>query len=302
MTIEQAQFILQSFRPDGSDSADGSFAEALALASSNRELGEWLARERAMDAAFAAALQESDIPESLRGDILGLLADTSAEVAVSEVDGDFIGALAQLAPPPELRSKILTAMETEAAQAPRNIISFPRLRPVEWLGATAAVAAVVFAAILAFGGPPKGPLDEAYVHRASIGYFNASFDPSELDYQADQTEDLLVYLDKNPGLKPKNIPAGLLGDDVEAIGCKFIELGGKKASLICFKTGDYGTVHLVTFRSEDIMGVNCPWKDAAGNCTSCPTGQFSIASWMDAEQASFLYSAAVTPNQLSNVF
>ena len=54
MDKEQAKFILQSFRPDGADAADTDFAEALQLAVEDRELGEWLADERATDAAFAA--------------------------------------------------------------------------------------------------------------------------------------------------------------------------------------------------------------------------------------------------------
>ena len=67
MDKEQARFILRSFRPDGADVNDQDFAEALALATANRELGEWLAAERAFDAfsnRFAAGhqLQHQDLP------------------------------------------------------------------------------------------------------------------------------------------------------------------------------------------------------------------------------------------------
>jgi len=56
MDKEQAKFILRSFRPDGSDVNDKDFSEALALAMEDRELGEWLAAERAFDASLADAL------------------------------------------------------------------------------------------------------------------------------------------------------------------------------------------------------------------------------------------------------
>jgi len=56
MDKEEARFILRCFRPDGADAENPDFAEALAWAAKDRELGEWLARERARDADFASAL------------------------------------------------------------------------------------------------------------------------------------------------------------------------------------------------------------------------------------------------------
>ena len=57
MDKEQARFILRSFRPDGADARDPDFTEALELAMEDRELGDWLANERAFDTAFSQALQ-----------------------------------------------------------------------------------------------------------------------------------------------------------------------------------------------------------------------------------------------------
>ena len=74
MDREQARFVLQSFRPDGADAGDPDFAEALKLALENRELGEWLASERAFDAEFAIALSSVDLPGNLREDIFACLA------------------------------------------------------------------------------------------------------------------------------------------------------------------------------------------------------------------------------------
>ncbi len=301
MTTDQAKFILQSFRPDGSDSSDPSFAEALAVASANRELGEWLARERAADAAFASVLSEAHIPSNLREDILSVLSGDNTDITIDSLDGEFIGALAQMTPPANLKSSILAAMDAqtiavpEQKAEPNNVISMRH-----WLGAMSAAAALVVAALLAFGGPPEGPLSQSMAQAGTISYLNASFESSELDYKGETTGDILTYLQSNPQLTPSNIPSSL--KDAKAVGCKILEISGKKASLICYNTEDFGMVHLVTFKSEDVMGDLCPFKDASGNCISCPTGQFSIASWMDENTASFLYSAAVTPARLSQVF
>ena len=73
MDKEQAKFILQSFRPDGADAQDVDFTEALHLATEDRELGEWLAQERAQDAEFAVALNDLAIPEKLRDEISAVL-------------------------------------------------------------------------------------------------------------------------------------------------------------------------------------------------------------------------------------
>ncbi|MCP5545336.1 MAG: hypothetical protein H7A49_15675, partial [Akkermansiaceae bacterium] len=70
MDNERARFILRSFRPDGADADDRDFAEALELAVRDRELGEWLARERELDAGFARALERIELPAGLREDIL----------------------------------------------------------------------------------------------------------------------------------------------------------------------------------------------------------------------------------------
>ena len=42
MDREQARFILRSFRPDGADSGNPDFEEALSVATVDGELGAWL--------------------------------------------------------------------------------------------------------------------------------------------------------------------------------------------------------------------------------------------------------------------
>ena len=115
MDKEQARFILRSFRPDGADGNDQDFAEALALAIEDRELGEWLAHERALDAAFASALNSVELPENLRQDIIGCLAGerNGFPQAKDAQDALWIGAIASIQAPPNLRDEILTAMSQD---------------------------------------------------------------------------------------------------------------------------------------------------------------------------------------------
>lgn len=70
MNSNEAKFILQARRPDGTDDAEPRFAEALEQARRDPALGEWLAKEQAFDAAVAAKLRAVQPPADLRAAIL----------------------------------------------------------------------------------------------------------------------------------------------------------------------------------------------------------------------------------------
>jgi hypothetical protein len=70
MKSDEAKFILSAFRPDGSDSGNTAFAEALRMAASDPLLGAWFGRSRALDAAVAGKLREVAPPAGLREAIL----------------------------------------------------------------------------------------------------------------------------------------------------------------------------------------------------------------------------------------
>ena len=97
----------------------------------NRELGEWLARERAFDAAFASALSSIDLPENLREDTIACLAAERGDFLPTEDSQDvqWIAALASIQPPASLRNDLLSAMDRTAAHGtpPRNVSLFRRL-------------------------------------------------------------------------------------------------------------------------------------------------------------------------------
>jgi len=70
MTSEEAKFILTAFRPNGSDSGDSAFADALRMADDDPMLGQWFARSRAHDSAVAGKLGRIAPPAGLREAIL----------------------------------------------------------------------------------------------------------------------------------------------------------------------------------------------------------------------------------------
>jgi hypothetical protein len=70
MTLQEAKFILSSYRPNGSDSGSAAFGDALRMAGEDPVLGAWFARSRELDTAVAAKLAQIAPPPGLREAIL----------------------------------------------------------------------------------------------------------------------------------------------------------------------------------------------------------------------------------------
>lgn len=70
MKNDEAKFILNGYRPDGSDGQDAMFCEALRQAQSDPALGAWFQRSRAHDANVAGKLMAIEPPAGLREAIL----------------------------------------------------------------------------------------------------------------------------------------------------------------------------------------------------------------------------------------
>ncbi len=253
MDKEQARFILRSFRPNGSDVYDHDFAEALTLAIEDRELGEWLAGERAFDEAFAGALASVELPETLRQDILGCLAAERGDFPQAEDprDAAMIGALASLQPPPALREEILAAMDRTAASQV--------VKPAVWkrfalpLAAAAGVAFAFFmtrnhkepSRIAANGPVPVDVVQAGFIRAFESPLF--SLDEQREDHQA-----LISHLKSKKLPCPGCLPPGLA--NVKGVGCRQLTIDGKTGSLICYDERENGVVHLVIFRREDVRG------------------------------------------------
>lgn len=275
MDKEQARFILQSFRPDGADVADQHFAEALALAMENRELGEWLAEQRAFDASFAHALASVQLPATLREDILGCLAGERGDFPQAEDarDAAWIGALASIQTPPALRDQILAAMDHTVQTSQRKPSIFRRLAmPM----AAAAGVALAFLYTRENEPPPVAEAGPLPVDVVQAGFIRAFESPLfSLDEQREDHQALIENLKSRKLPCPGCLPPGLA--NVKGIGCRELVIDGKRGSLVCYDERENGTVHLVIFRREDVCGV-LPARDSPD---FAQRGNWAAARWED---------------------
>jgi hypothetical protein len=229
------------------------FAEALNLATSDRELGEWLMRERAFDAEFAEALARVQLPEGLREKVfLAMVQDgVGFPKADSSFDATMISAISHIKVPGGLRENVIEAME-RTVKVERGAFGWKRVGiPL------AAAAGIALAFILVDGGKPKESLTMANkTGSIEVGALQAGFvrlyeSPIfSLDQEAKEMPHLISYL-REKGLPCGGgyLPPGLEG--MKSLGCRELVIDGKRGSLICFDTAN-GTVHLVIFRRTDV--------------------------------------------------
>ncbi len=281
MDKEQARFILRSFRPDGADVNDTDFAEALALAMENRELGEWLAKERAFDGAFARALVSIDLPEHLREDIIACLAGEPGDIVPTADSSDslLIGAFASIHPPPFLRDELIAAMDRTAAKD-HNVVVHPSGRSF-WRRASiplAAAAGIALAFIFTRPGENTTQVRVGQVRPEIVqANFIQTFEAPDFALEEKESDPRLLvqHLRERKLPCPSCLPPGL--ENVEAIGCRELEIDGKHGSVICFNVSSTGVTHLVIFRREDVEG-NFPERAKA---VLKQNGNWASAQWQD---------------------
>jgi hypothetical protein len=296
MDKEQARFILRSFRPDGADVNDKDFTEALALAMENRELGEWLADERAFDAAFAKALASVELPENLRHDILGCLAGERGGFpqAQDRCDAALIGAIASIHAPPTLRDEILAAMDRTAQEC--SVVTPGWKRFTLPMAAAAGVALAFFLTrenhspgTLANAGPvPVDVVQAGFIRTFESPLFS-------LDEQREDHRELIANLKSRKLPCPGCLPPGLA--NVKGIGCRELVIDGKSGSLICFDERENGIVHLVIFRREDVCGA-LPQRD---HPDFAQKGHWAAARWEDDHNV-FILIGNTDLNKLASLF
>ncbi|MCW1922260.1 hypothetical protein OKA05_06825 [Luteolibacter arcticus] len=301
MDKEEARFILRCFRPDGADAENPDFADALAWAAKDRELGEWLARERSRDADFACALNSVGIPPVLREEILVSLAMERGDAAIypDSFDVSVIGAMAGIRPPIYLRGEILSAMERTAAE--------PKARRWWHYGLPAAAAAGIALAFLATrpggsdGSDAKDivgnpPVDET-LRPENPDRSDGGLVPVVASLPISQVEEEFIKIFETPGYKldldnpdhhalfdhlkasklpcpNRCLPEGL--KKIPGLGCRELEIEGKKGALVCFKQ-ENDEVHLMVFKRCD---VKCKLPKA-GQPAFGKHGKWSVARWSD---------------------
>lgn len=278
MDNEQARFVLRSFRPDGADVNDPDFAEALKLAMENRELGEWLAHERAFDAAFAKALGSVNLPENLREDIMGCLAMERGDFPQAEDANDaaWIGALASIQPPASLRDEVLAAMDrTVTIPRPNKISIFRRLAiPL------AAAAGIALAFLIT---------RQPQVRTASIDDVRSEVIRTLQTHGSVREEpvpavELVKYLDDRKMPRLAGLPAAL--QQMKGFACRELVVDEKHGTLLCFDGGKKNVVHMVVFRREDVQG-DFPEN---GKPVFAQNGDWATARWTDGENVAIMVS------------
>lgn len=304
MDKEEARFILRCFRPDGSDAADPEFAAALQLAAADRDLGEWLAKERALDADFSEVLGTLPLPEGLREEILaGLAAERGDLPQADKIDASFIGALATVKPPEGMRDEILAAMEQSAPKTEAR-------RGASWwrFGVPlAAAAGIALAFILQLDRPPVGDRSADAGVQQEGSAVPVSFVQSEaiatldspdftLDLKNSDHDTLFEFIHKSGRACASGcVPEGLT--KVPGLGCRIIEIDGKPGAIICFKRGENEMVHLVVFRRHDVAG-SLP-DEARPQLEQ--SGNWAVARWEQGDRAFMLLSQTNT-ERLSELF
>ncbi len=317
MDKEQAKFLLTSFRPDGADAHLPEFEEALKMAAGERELGEWLAQERATDAAFVQVLNEVPIPDGLRDEILAVLEfDGQPADQDADLDSLFTGGLASIAPLEGLREQILTAMDLEKHQTITPVTETTQDNTIwRWLSVAAVAAAVAFLVTLntpeaddAQDGrivsndtvttyPTLGSVQPVAVHNAVLQMANKLTTPEQIELNTDLScaHDAIRFLDTKEHPVPERLPAGL--ENAKLVGARDMYLDNNQpVSLLCFKKERMGMVHLIVVDSASVADADkftSLKQISLKNCYSCSKTQFNIAHWRDEERIYMVLTKAI---------
>lgn len=302
MDREEAQFILRSFRPCGSDAEDPAFAEALALAVKDQELSEWLVTQRAFDSQFSECLNAVKVPEELKEQIADLFSPHLSENTAEEKD--VIGALATIEPPAALRGEILNAMHI-AAQSKE-----PRVKTGKWNNIIRFAFPLAIAATIAMGVfigffSPKSGVGE-YVSAKVMAEESMKLLSSE-DFSLDHNEKnylkLVSWASEKEMPTPSALPASLM--NTSTIGCKQLNIDGHPASLICFQSDEYGVLHLVVMdadqAAECMNSLPC-MKRVKECCGRCPESGCTTAQWQHDGKAYMLISKATPVEDFQEIF
>jgi hypothetical protein len=243
------------------------------------------------------ALSSIELPQSLRDDILGCLAASRGDHPQAEDahDSAMIGAFASIQPPPELRGRILTAMERSRAPVVMHVSLWRRL------AIPMAAAAGIALALLVTRQSPVNKIIAAKnipvpVDVVQAGFIRAYESPVfSLDMQREDHRELVNHLKSRKLPCPSCLPPGLA--KVKGIGCRELIIDGKRGSLVCYDERENGVVHLVIFRREDVCG-EVPARERANFSQH---GNWAAARWRDDKHV-FILIGATDVGKLSRLF
>lgn len=240
MDKQRCRFLLRACRPNGLDFADPVMREAIDHARADAALGAWFAREQAIDESISSRL-------------------------------------AEVPPPPELRTLILEGGALEQRRGGRRRF----LMVACSLAAALAVTAVGLLATMATR-PKVRPFD-AVVASA----FREVSGSMALSYYSPAIADVRAWLASEQAPAPGAIP--ICFSRLQTIGCRRFEWGGVYASVVCFRVPAFShdasgaprdaVVHLFTVEQSSCSG---------GSATNEPMvfakDDHAAATWRDSER------------------
>jgi len=309
MDREQARFILQSFRPDGGDAKAPDFGEALGVAAEDRELGDWLAGERAQDAVYASALAELSVPPALRANILERHGfechrarpeseGPSGETAeVVEMDAPCAEAAAEVSPPAGRRKERLRVLKVETRADPEVVdqsADWENTGRKGWWKTTMVAASLVLGAFAAFeltspsNSPGRASQGDIALSKLEHRAIKEVAHPGTFLLRSAHLPDHEAWLTRNqaPALDLSEIPEGILAG--KAVGSRLFMMGQTKISLLCLEVEDQ-SVHLAVLRSEDLQSEDLEkLKNGSSECWQCPATKVAVAAWQGREQVYLL--------------
>ena len=311
MDREQARFVLRSFRPDGADSGDPDFEEALAVAADDRELGEWLAVEREQDASVAASLKDLTIPSSLRSSILAALkADAAGNESgsgapvvdttenLSDQESSPAGSLVFEGPPEELKEQTLTVLKVEIAGKPMAVAAAGgqpaeevSMREQGWLKAAVAAVLLVLGAFVAFEltsssfDPREGQGETIALRVLENEAIAEVVRQGIFPLQSGRLQEHQAWIRENnaPGFHLDELPEGI--SEGKPVGCRLFMVGTTRISHVCFDMKG-SRAHLVVVRSEDLKAGDLGKFGERGqdHCRQCRDTGVSVISWQGKDQ------------------
>lgn len=254
MDKAEARVLLGSYRPGVDDPAEPRLAEALEMARRDPELGQWLAKEQAVDAAVAARLREIPVPAALRNDLLAL-------------------------------GNVVQVPRSAWTQTWRPAVAGAAVAAVlTWLAALA----FLHSKVPSNGTTPTPNIDPTK-ELASLEDFRAEMVSfvrlaPPLDYESRDPDKLRDYLIREQGPGDMHVPTGL--QQLPGMGCRILSFRGHRVALMCFLRKNGQLVHLIVV-DKNAMAAFDGTRDKP---QEKPEGPWATAAWTEGDLA---YMAAV---------
>ena len=304
MNREQARFILQSLRPDGTDKASADFEEALIVAAEDSVLGAWLLAERRRDSIIAATFEDVPVPAFLPEDILAAVRLEKGSRASSEDPAvDQVG-LREVRSPVQVGAsdeKQMTVLKVEIAGR-ASVFASPGCSAdhtssgkrkegmVKVVLLTGLLVVGAFAAFEVTSSKPNSMVSEREpMTLQALGREALVVLSQELPFEL-QGNDLYGYQDwlraeGGPRFDFRALPQKISGGQL--LGCRVSKIGETRAAHFCFEVENV-PVHVFVVPSMPIKNASAGWRVAA-DCWTCPeTGVAVVAQRLESRIWFFL--------------